>query len=99
MNNDRFPRPPIDREYIARVRERLRQQMRDAPPATDPLTRELQENVANGVRGRDLLRIDTYREHFAAHAEELTERLRRAREDLDEQARHSSEPGPQQGKP
>ncbi|MEV8508779.1 hypothetical protein AB0368_28665 [Actinoplanes sp. NPDC051475] len=86
MNTDRFPRPPIDREQIARIRGRLRQQIRNAPPAKDPLTRELQQNVANGVRGRDLLSVDAYREHFAAHAEELTERLRRVREDLDEQA-------------
>jgi len=87
MSADRFPRPPIDREEIARLRERLRRQIRDAPPAKDPLTRELQQNVADGVRGRDLLNIAAYREHVAAHAEELTEQLRRVREDFDEQTR------------
>ncbi|BFU45668.1 hypothetical protein [Krasilnikovia sp. MM14-A1004] len=91
MPTDEFPRPRIDREEIARLRERLRQQIRDAPPAKDPLTREMQQNVANGIRGRDLLNIDAYREHFAAHAEELTQRLRRLREDFDEQTRRNPE--------
>jgi hypothetical protein len=92
MTDDRFPRPPIDRDEIARVRERLRRQIRDAPPAADPLTREMQDNIANGVRGRDLLNIAAYRDHFAAHADQLTEHLRKLREELDEEARRRPDP-------
>lgn len=80
-----LPPPPIDRDEIARVRERLRRQIRDAPPAADPLTREMQQNIADGVRGRDLLNIDAYRDHFAAHTDQILERLRRLREGLDEE--------------
>lgn len=91
MPADHFPRPRIDREEIARLRERLRQQIRDAPPAKDPLTREMQQNIVDGVRGRELLNVDAYREHFAARAEEMTERLRQLREDFDEQTRRGPE--------
>ncbi|GAA0454384.1 hypothetical protein Aca07nite_69460 [Actinoplanes capillaceus] len=87
MNSDGFPRPPIDREEIARVRARLRQLIRDALPAADPLLREMQENIINGVRGRDLLSIEAYREQFTARADEISHRLRRLREEIDEQAR------------
>jgi len=91
MTPDQFPRVPIDREEIARTRAHLRQLIRDAPAASDPLTRELQGNIANGVRGRDLLNVAAYRDHFAAHAEQLTERMRRLREDFDRETRQKSE--------
>jgi hypothetical protein len=91
MTPDRFPRVPIDREEITRIRARLRQQIREAPPASDPLVRELQENVANGARGRDLLNVAAYRDHYASHAEALTGHMRRLRTDLDEQTRQQSE--------
>jgi hypothetical protein len=91
MTPAQFPRVPIDREEITRIRERLRQQIRDAPPASDLLTRELRENIANGVRGRDLLNVAAYRDHFAAHAEELTKHARRLRKNFDEQTKQQSE--------
>jgi hypothetical protein len=91
MSNDEFPIPPIDREQISRVHARLQQQIRDAPPAADPLIREMQENIANGVRGRDLLNIEAYRDYFTAHADEITQRLHGLRKELDEQARRRSD--------
>jgi hypothetical protein len=81
-----LPRVPIDREQIVRIRERLRQQIRDAPPLADPVTRELQENVARGAGGRDLLKDAAYRDHFETHAAELIEHVQHLREDLDQQA-------------
>lgn len=86
-----FPQVPIDREEITRIRARLRQQIRDAPPAADPVTRELQENVAAGARGRDLLNVAAYRDHFATHAEQLTSHARRLRKNFDEQTRQQPE--------
>jgi len=87
MPADQFPRVPIDREEITRLRARLREQIRKAPPAPDPITRELQQNIANGVRGRDLLNVAAYRDHFGAHAAELTRRVRQLREDPDHKVR------------
>ncbi|GAA2344544.1 hypothetical protein [Dactylosporangium salmoneum] len=83
----RLPQPPIDREHLAALHEMLRRQARTAPPAADPLTRELQQNIADGVRGRDLLSIAVYREHLTAHAEAMTDKLQRLRHDLDEHPR------------
>lgn len=94
MSTDGFPVPPIDRETISRIRAELQRQIREAPPAADPLVREMQENILNGARGRDLLQIEAYREHFAARSDEIIQRLRRLREDLDREAGNSADDEP-----
>jgi hypothetical protein len=91
MSDDRFPVPPIDRDEIERAHALLRRKLREAPPAADQLTREMQENIANGIRGRDLLDIPAYRDHLTAHADVIAQRLRQVREELDEQNRHERE--------
>ncbi|BEL02741.1 hypothetical protein Q0Z83_009320 [Actinoplanes sichuanensis] len=91
MNADDFPVPPIDREAISRIRAELRRHIRDAPPATDAIVREMQENILNGARGRDLLQIEAYREHFAAHGDRVIQRFRRLREDFDRERGRTTE--------
>jgi hypothetical protein len=69
--------PPFDRERLDRVHAMLRRHAAEAPPSGDALTDEIRRQLASGrIRGRDLLRIDAYRDHLRVSADQLIEEYR-----------------------
>jgi hypothetical protein len=83
-----FPEPPVDRERIEQARRYLRRKAAEAGPSADPLAEEIRQGIAEGrLRGRDLLRIDAYREQLMGKAERMAEQYSQLSEAEREQLR------------